>query len=390
MEFLDYFLILALGQGFILAFFLLTSKYYQSAANTWLAIGMIMISFLSISDIICEYYPPNNPIIDFLLNDLSLDFLIYLPFYYYVQISTLNSSQKIIYKVHWLIPFVIDSIINAYIVSNYSIEEISNSNRIQNFYGLETIASLLFNLFLCYKSYRLINTKTDVEYLATRKWLFKIWLSTFILMLVWIVMSLIYMIYTDMPIFISSLYLVVSLWLFWFIYTGVVNLNLIDSRKDIKLKLQRTENVRLENNSSPIFEEIDTLSKTEAKLEKDTKDKSNLEKLYSHFEKINSIIQNEHLYRNEDLSITDISQRMSMSTGYISQIIKKTTSKNFPTWINEFRVNEVKDMLLNQEFSNYTTLAIGLEAGFKSKSAFYATFKKVTGETPANFRKIKS
>ncbi len=115
--------------------------------------------------------------------------------------------------------------------------------------------------------------------------------------------------------------------------------------------------------------------------------KSNKEVLDKHFKKINSLMVSESLYRNEDLSIEDVAQQIEMSAGYLSKIIKKTTDKNFPVWINEFRVAEVKTMFADQEFNNYTTLSIGLEAGFKSKSAFYATFKKMTGETPAKFRK---
>ena len=74
----------------------------------------------------------------------------------------------------------------------------------------------------------------------------------------------------------------------------------------------------------------------------------------------------------------------------VSKIIKSATNKNFPIWINELRVAEVKAMFVDKDFDNYTTLSIGLEAGFKSKSAFYASFKKITGETPAKFRKKKS
>ncbi|MEM6806721.1 MAG: AraC family transcriptional regulator, partial [Bacteroidota bacterium] len=88
--------------------------------------------------------------------------------------------------------------------------------------------------------------------------------------------------------------------------------------------------------------------------------------------------------------IEDIASRINMSTGYVSKIIKQATKKSFPNWINEFRVAEVKAMFRDSGFNNYTTLSIGLEAGFKSKSAFYATFKKLTGETPAQFRKKKS
>jgi len=50
-------------------------------------------------------------------------------------------------------------------------------------------------------------------------------------------------------------------------------------------------------------------------------------------------------------------------------------------------VNEAKSYLKNPEFSNYTITAIGLEAGFNSKSSFYEVFKKATGTTPFSYKK---
>ena len=61
--------------------------------------------------------------------------------------------------------------------------------------------------------------------------------------------------------------------------------------------------------------------------------------------------------------------------------------KNFFDFINSYRVESVKEMLLNKEFEHYTVLAIGLESGFNSKTSFNTVFKKMTGVTPSEYRK---
>lgn len=55
-----------------------------------------------------------------------------------------------------------------------------------------------------------------------------------------------------------------------------------------------------------------------------------------------------------------------------------------------FRVNDSKEMLLNPEYSNYSTEGIAKSVGFNSKSSFYTAFKKNTGLTPAEFKNNSS
>lgn len=93
----------------------------------------------------------------------------------------------------------------------------------------------------------------------------------------------------------------------------------------------------------------------------------------------------EKLYCDEDLTLTRLAQTLDIASHQLSQYLNQHMGKNFATYINEFRVNEARSLLLEQ--ADRTTLSIGLAVGFNSNSAFHEAFVKFTGSSPGRFRK---
>lgn len=106
-----------------------------------------------------------------------------------------------------------------------------------------------------------------------------------------------------------------------------------------------------------------------------------------HLDALKRLVEEEKLYLDPSISLEKISEELNISCGHLSRIINNGMSLSFTEYINRLRVEEAKIYLVNPEFSNYTLVAIGLEAGFNSKSAFHACFKKYTNLTPLQFKK---
>jgi AraC-like DNA-binding protein len=103
--------------------------------------------------------------------------------------------------------------------------------------------------------------------------------------------------------------------------------------------------------------------------------------------KLNYLMEQERLYADDQLTLQDLADELSITPHQLSQLLNDRLNTNFNTFINQHRINEAKEMLLNQP--EKTVLAISLEVGFNSKSAFYEAFSRFAGLSPQNFRRSR-
>jgi AraC-like DNA-binding protein len=91
-------------------------------------------------------------------------------------------------------------------------------------------------------------------------------------------------------------------------------------------------------------------------------------------------------YLDGDLTIAQLSERMTVPAYQVSEAISRHYRSNFFDAVNRLRVEEVKRRLTDPEHSVYSIVGIAMDSGFNSKSSFNAAFKKYTGTTPSQFR----
>lgn len=100
--------------------------------------------------------------------------------------------------------------------------------------------------------------------------------------------------------------------------------------------------------------------------------------------KLEHEISSQELYKNSNIKMADVAKKLNVLPHTISQVLNDNLGKGFPQYLNEFRIEAAKKIIT--EGSNDTFETIGYDCGFNSKSTFFATFKKITGTTPAKFK----
>ncbi len=88
-----------------------------------------------------------------------------------------------------------------------------------------------------------------------------------------------------------------------------------------------------------------------------------------------------------DINLQKLADDLEIPTHYISQVINSRLNQNFFQFINHYRIEEVKSILIDPARSDSSILAIAFDSGFNTKSTFNATFKQFTGMTPSQYRK---
>lgn len=97
------------------------------------------------------------------------------------------------------------------------------------------------------------------------------------------------------------------------------------------------------------------------------------------------LMEREALYRNGDLTLQHLADALSITPHNLTEVLNAHLDQTFHAFVNSYRVEEVKARLTDPECQHLTVLAIGLDAGFNSKSTFYSVFKRHTGMTPTQY-----
>lgn len=105
------------------------------------------------------------------------------------------------------------------------------------------------------------------------------------------------------------------------------------------------------------------------------------------YEKLQGVLNEEKLFLNEELTLQDLADRISISSKTLSQVINQCSGKNYFDYINTFRCEEVKSIMKSAD-PKMTILEIMYQSGFNSKSSFNKEFKKLNGTTPSEYRRV--
>lgn len=367
-EILSYIFIVGAAQGFILSIFLFKKKENQTA-NRVISAVMILFAF----DLLAGSAFLTNAIKYFPwavgLNN-SFPYLYGPLIYLYVKILVEDDDEfHSIYLWHFL-PFFL---IQIYAVFFFYFESTSYQLSILNVntpnpWHIELIGQLIpvhgcIYLFLTVKESFNYNKKLKQSYSnidqINLKWLRYLIGGTFVVWLVVFIAYLLNFIYGDAFQANMLIYVVLSVFLY-----------------SLGIKTLKQPVVHFENGAAK-----NLVNEAQYKKSGLTDDDAEF-----YIGKLISLMEKDKPYLNNKISLGELSAMINISSHNLSEIINRKLDQNFYDFINSYRIKEVIKMLEDDKYPNYSLLALGYEAGFSSKSAYYSAFKKVTGDTPAQYK----
>lgn len=363
-----------IAHGFLFCAFVLAKKKYRTKLHIFLALTLAALAFSNM-----QYW-----FRDTLLNEkwpfltviyIQVELLIGPLFYLFVN-SYLQKKVSIKEVVLLLLPFIIATVLQLYYTFNGADGNIPSIINIVLEYTTilinVSVAILIFyNIYSYEKKYKTYSIKNVT---INTKWLKTTLIFAISLCVLWAAgTNVLRGISTYNYGHYYPLWLAITVIIYWMAYAGVFYSNIFKEQIAIRKSYVNEDTVDAE------------ILVTETALEDETslpKKKLNDDL----FNQIERLIEKQKLYTNPKVSLELIANKVEISPNYLSQLINNHSDQNFTNFINNKRIALAKEFLINTEFDKYTIQSVALETGFNSKSSFYASFKKITNQTPTQYK----
>ncbi|GAB2596771.1 helix-turn-helix domain-containing protein [Spirosoma areae] len=106
-------------------------------------------------------------------------------------------------------------------------------------------------------------------------------------------------------------------------------------------------------------------------------------------EKVAGLLSNamriDKLYLDPELTVEKVGRHTQLPPKTISFVLNQHRQKSFNTFVNEYRIDAVKQQLINPANEHLTLTGIAFECGFNSQATFQRAFRQMTGVSPKEF-----
>ncbi|MCI9843376.1 helix-turn-helix domain-containing protein [Flavobacterium pectinovorum] len=366
---------IAVFQGIVLGFIILKSSLFNSNSNKYLAYLLFALSIILLNHVFeLQDVFKSYPLLVFID---AFDWVFLLPvFTFLFIINRIDDTVKNRQKTYlYYIPFVYNSILTVgvyldIVAGIYKIPE-SYMYLINILRMIQFLLAVIIVLFLPLYSYFMIKYLKDPQ---EKKWVITLLTFMYMLLVFWLTTYMVgWFFQLDVSSIMSVLGLSATFIIHWTAYIGIYKYKLAKNKEAIfnflnnDLAISSSHLQIIENNNVEEYRQSITA-----------------DNLY--FQKLELLCKEQHIYTDSTLNREKVAEKLSISPGYLSQIMNAITGDNFANYINQYRVEAVKEMISNTEYENYNLLAMGLESGFTSKATFYKAFKKHTGQTPNEYK----
>lgn len=102
--------------------------------------------------------------------------------------------------------------------------------------------------------------------------------------------------------------------------------------------------------------------------------------------RIEGYMRGEAPYLNCDYRMRTMVEETGIPRHHLSALINTVYRTNFNNFINKYRIDYLLQHFNGAEWAHLTFEGMASKAGFRNRSTFLKSFKKITGMTPSEFR----
>lgn len=355
------------GSFTLLAFILLTNpKPVNTLGNRWLAVFLCLVGIMIFDKGLYEhqFYQTHVEWVGF--TDIILLFLapiLYLSIKYFVSVTAVFDKKDFL---HFLIPICALPFSIHFMLQNAAYKHQVLGSFTSTFSGINSFLCVQLIVYWCSSYYLLQKHQRAIQlFTASTDKINLNWLKYFLIGVAVMI-----------AIFVAEYYFQ-TCWIFQYTAWGyfiIVYFLAYFARQQIEIFPFDTKN-RAE--IKEIIEENSPAQKQERLSQKQ------IEALK---EVLTGLMRDEKLYLDETLSLPTLAQKMAISTHDLSYLLNQGYGDNFFQFINAYRVEEAKLLLLSDKYQHLNMVGIAYAVGFSSKTTFYTTFKKMTNQSPSEFQ----